>query len=348
MNSTMERAQIEDILRSSKERGASDVHLTAGSPPVFRINGTLTPFGTEKMKPIIIDGIVQSLITEEMYLQLKQDRDIDFSFGVTGVARYRVNCFYQRGALSMAFRTIPTEVPTLEQLALPPVLKRFLTKPHGLILVTGPTGSGKSTTLAAMINEINQTMYKRIITLEDPIEYLHSHHKSLIDQREIGIDAPRFATGLRSALRQDPDVILLGEMRDLETIATAVTAAETGHLVFATVHTSTAASTVSRIIDVFPSEQQDQIRAQLANVLAGVVSQRLMPRSDGTGRVAALEIMVDTPAVSNLIRTGKEYQIQSVLQTGKQYGMQTMQMALQDLVSRGLIPASAASPYISG
>ncbi len=199
-----------------------------------------------------------------------------------------------------------------------------------------------------MINEINQTMYKRIITLEDPIEYLHSHRKSLIDQREIGIDAPRFSTGLRSALRQDPDVILLGEMRDLETIATAVTAAETGHLVFATVHTATAASTVSRIIDVFPSEQQDQIRAQLANVLAGVISQRLMPRSDGTGRVAALEIMVDTPAVSNLIRTGKEYQIQSVLQTGKQYGMQTMQMALQDLVSRGLIPASAATPYISG
>ncbi|MGX8175993.1 type IV pilus twitching motility protein PilT [Exiguobacterium artemiae] len=346
--STMERAQIEDILRASKEKGASDVHLTAGSPPVFRINGALTSFGTDKMKPVIIEGFVRSLITEEMFLQLKQDRDIDFSFGVTGVARYRVNCFYQRGTLSMAFRTIPTEVPTFDKLNLPPVLKRFLTKPHGLILVTGPTGSGKSTTLAAMINEINQTMYKRIITLEDPIEYLHSHNKSLIDQREIGIDAPRFSTGLRSALRQDPDVILLGEMRDLETISTAVTAAETGHLVFATVHTSTAASTVSRIIDVFPAEQQDQIRAQLANVLAGVVSQRLMPRSDGTGRVAALEIMVETPAVSNLIRTGKEYQIQSVLQTGKQYGMQTMQMALQDLVSRGLIPASAATPYISG
>jgi len=344
----MERHEIERILRESKDLNASDVHLTAGSPPMFRINGNLVASSFDKLKPLDIEGYVRALITEEMYQELKQNRDIDFSFGIPGIARYRVNSFYQRGALSMAFRTIPTEVPSLDSLGLPPVPNPCLTRPHGLVLVTGPTGSGKSTTLAAMIHEINQTMYKRIITLEDPIEYLHSHGKSLIDQREIGIDAPRFSSGLRSALRQDPDVILLGEMRDLETISTAVTAAETGHLVFATVHTSTAASTVSRIIDVFPSDQQDQIRAQLANVLAGVVSQRLMPRTDGKGRIAALEVMVETPAVSNLIRTGKEYQLQSVLQTGKQHGMQTMQTALQDLVSRGLIPASAATPYISG
>jgi twitching motility protein PilT len=269
-------------------------------------------------------------------------RDLDVAFGVPRVSRFRVIADYQRGTVAIAFRSISGEIPTMNELDLPQVLKRLIEKPYGLILVTGPTGSGKSTTLAAMIHEINRTQRKRIITLEDPIEYLHSHDQSIVDQREIGSDVMKFVDGLRAALRQDPDVILLGEMRDLETISTAMTAAETGHLVMATLHTSSAMSTVSRVIDAFPAEQQDQIRTQLANVLLGVVSQRLFPRVDvPKGRVAAMEIMIGNPAVANLIRNEKEFQLPTVIQTNRQNGMQTMDMAIEQLVRQGVINPNA-------
>lgn len=333
---------IEVILTKAVEQRASDIHLTAGSPPIFRIDGILVTMGEEKVLPTHIEGYLNEIMTEEMRGRLEVQRDLDFSFGVPRVSRFRVNAYYQRGTVAIAFRSISGEIPTLNELDLPPVLKRLIEKPHGLILVTGPTGSGKSTTLAAMIHEINRTQRKRIITLEDPIEYLHSHNQSIVDQREIGSDVMKFVNGLRAALRQDPDVILLGEMRDLETISTAMTAAETGHLVMATLHTSSAMSTVSRIIDAFPAEQQDQIRTQLANVLLGVVSQRLFPRVDvPKGRVAAMEIMLGNAAVANLIRNEKEFQLPTVIQTNRQSGMQSMDASIEQLVRQGIINPNA-------
>lgn len=329
---------IEDILTQAVTQGASDIHLTAGAPPIIRVDGSLINLGDEKILPPHIESYLKEIMTEEMRERLDHDRDLDFSFGIPRICRFRVNAYYQRGTIALAFRSISGEIPTMNELNLPPVLNRLIEKPHGLILVTGPTGSGKSTTLAAMIQEINRTQRKRIITLEDPIEYLHTHDKSIVDQREIGTDVTQFVSGLRAALRQDPDVILLGEMRDLETISTAMTAAETGHLVMATLHTSSAMSTVSRIIDAFPAEQQDQIRTQLANVLVGVVSQRLYPRIDiPKGRVAAMEILVGNTAVANLIRNEKEFQLPTVIQTSRQSGMQSMDAAIEQLLRQGMI-----------
>src|SRR5690606_32462849 len=269
--------QINKILRSAHELKASDIHITAGVPPIFRINGDLKRYGKDIIRPAMIEEIAKAIVPEDMWDYFKEKGELDFSYGIERVSRFRVNVYKQRTTLAIAFRVIPTSIPTIEDLKLPQVLKKVCQKPQGLVLVTGPTGSGKSTTLAAMIQFINQTMSKHVVTLEDPIEYLHRHGASIIEQREIGSDTLNFANGLRAALRQDPDVILVGEMRDLETIHTAITAAETGHLVLGTLHTVNAPSTIDRIIDVFPPSQQPQIRIQLANVLVSVISQRLFP-----------------------------------------------------------------------
>jgi twitching motility protein PilT len=279
-------------------------------------------------------------MTEEQWRTFREAGEIDFSYGIPGVSRYRVNVYRQRGCCSIAARIVPDAVPALADLGLPEVVKTFAEKPHGLVLVTGPTGSGKSTTLAALIDHINRTQRKHVITLEDPIEYLHRHRLSIIDQREVGLDTRSFAQALRAALRQDPDVILVGEMRDLETVSTALTAAETGHLVFATLHTTDAVQTIDRIIDVFPPEQQGQVRLQLSMVLQGVIAQRLYRTLDGKGRVAAVEVCVNTPAIANLIRTEKTHQIRSAMQTGRVHGMQTMESHLKELVAARKLPES--------
>ncbi|RDV83225.1 type IV pilus twitching motility protein PilT [Ammonifex thiophilus] len=330
---------------------ASDVHFTAGKPPVFRINGVLYPLDdpclreglgvkeefTRPLTPEDTLRLAQEVMTPQQFARFEQEGEIDFSFGFPGVARVRANIFKQRGSVALALRILSSRIPTFQELGLPEVVAYLARRPAGLVLVTGPTGSGKSTTLAAMINLINREKRLHIITLEDPIEYLHRHEKSIVNQREVGQDTKSFARALRAALREDPDVIMVGEMRDLETIATAITAAETGHLVLATLHTVSAAETVDRIVDVFPPGQQQQIRVQLANVIEGVISQLLLPRADGKGRVLALEIMVATPAIRNLIREGKTYQITSHLQTGGRWGMQTMDAALASLYRQGLI-----------
>ncbi len=326
---------IDAILERAIELRASDVHLTAGSPPAVRVHGhidLLHDFG-----PLDPDGVRQlmyRITTTEQQKRLELDRQLDFAYGLRGLSRFRVNCYYQRESLAAAFRLIPTEIKTLEDLGLPSSLHELATKPRGLVLFTGPTGSGKSTSLAALIDEINRTRTDHIITIEDPIEFLHRHKRCIVNQREVGQDAVGFAEALRGALRQDPDVILLGEMRDLETIATALTAAETGHLVFATLHTQSAPSTIDRIIDVFPAAQQDQVRMQLANTLQGIVTQTLLPRADGSGRVCALEILFLDDAIRNLIRQGKIEQVYSYMQTGTRRGMQTMEQSLLELVQR--------------
>jgi twitching motility protein PilT len=286
--------------------------------------------------------LVYNILTTEQQKRLEEGRQLDFAYGVRGIARFRVNAYFQRGSIAAAFRVVPTEVLTLEELGHPQSLKALAEKPRGLVVVTGPTGSGKSTTLAALIDEINRTREDHIITIEDPIEFLHHHKNCVVNQREIGTDAPSFGLALRAALRQDPDVILLGEMRDLETIATALTAAETGHLVFGTLHTQSAPSTIDRIIDVFPASQQEQVRTQLAGALQGVVTQTLLPTADRQTRVPALEIMLPDDAIRNLIRQGKVAQIYSYMQTGSRAGMQTMEQALADLVSRRVVDADAA------
>ncbi|GBF10821.1 type IV pilus twitching motility protein PilT [Tepidibacillus sp. HK-1] len=337
---------IEELMLEAFKRQASDLHITVGAKPTFRIHGKLVSMGDTVLTPTDTVDFLRSIVTESQYQEFLEKRELDFSYGVPGISRFRINAYQQRGTISLAVRVIPTKIPGLEELGAPPILKTFIEKPQGLILVTGPTGSGKSTTLASMIDLINQTQDKHIITLEDPIEYLHRHGRSLIDQREIGVDSSSFATALRSSLRQDPDVILVGEMRDLETISTAITAAETGHLVFATLHTTDAANTIDRIIDVFPAYQQSQIRIQLASVLVGIISQRLIPTIDEKGRVVAMEILVNTPAVANLIRTEKVHQIKTVMQTGKGFGMQTMDMALKQLVAQGKINDEIAKKVV--
>ncbi|WP_339059942.1 type IV pilus twitching motility protein PilT [Tepidibacillus marianensis] len=337
---------IEQLMREAFEKRASDLHLTVGARPTFRIHGKLVPVDVPPLTPENTVNYLKKIITESQYQEFLQKGEIDFSYGLAGISRFRINAYQQRGTISLAIRVIPTAIPSLGDLGVPGIVNSFVDKPQGLVLVTGPTGSGKSTTLAAMIDVINKTQYKHIITLEDPIEYLHRHGQSLIDQREIGVDSFSFAAALRAALRQDPDVILVGEMRDLETISIAVTAAETGHLVFATLHTSGAANTIDRIIDVFPAHQQPQIRLQLASVLLGVMSQRLLPTIDETGRVVGMEILINTPAVANLIRSEKVHQIQTVMQTGKSYGMQTMEMALQQLVKQGKIDEYTARQFL--
>jgi twitching motility protein PilT len=331
---------IEQYLRTAVERKASDLHLTVGSPPMMRIDGELRPFGETALTAQDTEEIARYLLDRDGYERLRERGEYDFSWEIADLSRFRINVFRQRGRLSLAIRLVPSSIPSPEELRLPPALLEFARKPQGLFLVTGPTGSGKSTTLACLIDQINRSQRRHIITLEDPIEYLHSNQLSIIDQREVGKDTQSFASGLRAALRQDPDVILVGEMRDLETIATAITAAETGHLVLATLHTADAPQTIDRIVDVFPPEQQQQIRVQLANVLLGVVAQRLLPTVNG--RIAALEILVNTPAVANLIRTEKVHQIRTTMQTGRALGMQTLEMHLQELVRHGLITEKTA------
>ncbi|PLS01310.1 type IV pilus twitching motility protein PilT [Neobacillus cucumis] len=338
--------RIDNILRAAIEFKASDIHLTVGVPPIFRINGDIKRYGKEMLMPSDTEAIAKQIIPENLYDHFKEKGELDFSYGIPGVSRFRVNAYHQRKSVSLALRVVASKTPTLEDLDLPEIIPKLVEKPQGLILVTGPTGSGKSTTLASMVDYMNRTMRKHIITLEDPIEYLHKHGNSIIDQREVGFDTMNYASGLKAALRQDPDVILVGEMRDLETIGIAITAAETGHLVFGTLHTSSAPATINRIIDVFPPAQQPQIRVQLASVLVGVISQRLFPTVDKKARRAATEILVNNPAIANLIRSEKIHQIQSTMQTSRAQGMHTLEMSIRDLLDRNIIQKEAAAKYL--
>src|SRR6266511_2389102 len=329
---------IDDLLQQTVALGASDLHITVGTPPAVRVRGHLARL--DNVEPFDAEGtqtLLYRILSSEQQKDLELKRQIDLAYEVPGVARFRVNVYFQREALGAAFRQIPTDIKTLEELGLPASLHELGTKPRGLVLVTGPTGSGKSTTLAAIIDEVNRTRADHILTIEDPIEFVHKHKNCIVNQREIGVNALSFAEGLRAALRQDPDVILVGEMRDLETISTALTAAETGHLVFGTLHTQSAPSTIDRIIDVFPPEQQEQVRIMIANSLQGVVTQTLIPTADGVGRVPALEVLLPDDAVRNLIRQGKVEQIYSVMQTNTSRGMQTMEQALADLYQRNVV-----------
>ena len=333
---------IDDLLRVVVERDASDLHLKTGSPPVLRIYGALTPYGDTPVTPEDMQGALEHITTEKQRESFVGEMELDFAYSITGLARFRVNAALQRGTISLVFRQVNWKIPPLEELGLPEVCKVLVMKPDGLILVTGPTGCGKSTTLAAMLDYLNERESRRVVTVEDPIEYLFKDKKCFITQRELGADTQSFSAALKRVLRQDPDVILVGEMRDLETIATALTAAETGHLVFATLHTPSAPGALDRIIDVFPPYQQNQIRAQLSITLQGVLYQTLIPRVGGNGRVAAVEVMIATTAIRNLIREGKTYQMPNIIQTGAQYGMQTLNQALRDLCQKGLItPADA-------
>jgi twitching motility protein PilT len=334
---------IDDLLRRAHELEASDLHVTPGSEPVVRVRGRIERLSEfEKLSPDVTRELIYRILSTTQQKTLETKRSVDLAYSLPGVARFRVNAFFQRQTIGAAFRMIPSEIKSLEELGLPPMLAELAGKPRGLVLVTGPTGSGKSTTLAAMIDLINRTRSEHILTIEDPIEFLHWHRNCVVNQREIGGDATTFADALRAALRQDPDVILVGEMRDLETIGTALTAAETGHLVFATLHTQSAPQTIDRVIDVFPAEQQDQVRVQLSGTLQGVVTQALVPTADGRGRVAALEILVPDDAVRNLIRQGKIEQIYSGMQTGTERGMQTMEQSLAHLVLRHVITRDEA------
>src|SRR6202165_3485438 len=329
---------IDDLLEQMVARGASDLHVTVGTPPAIRLRGHLERIeGVEALTAEYTQLLLYRVLNSEQQKQLEIKRQLDFAYAVPGLARFRVNVFFQRESLGAAFRLIPHDIKSLEELGLPASLHEFTEKPRGLVLFTGPTGSGKSTTLAAIIDEINRTRSDHILTIEDPIEFVHKHKRCIVNQREIGPDAVSFAEALRAALRQDPDVILVGEMRDLETISTALTAAETGHLVFGTLHTQSAPSTIDRIIDVFPPEQQEQIRVQIASSLQGVVTQTLLPTADGMGRVPALEVLLPDDAVRNLIRQGKVEQIYSVMQTNTSRGMQTMEQSLADLITRGVV-----------
>jgi twitching motility protein PilT len=332
-----------EILLEVVRRKASDLHITAGAPPMIRVRGSLVPVeGLPKLTPTDTREIIYAILNTGQRQRLETEWQIDFAYSIPGHARFRVNAYFQRGTLGAAFRLIPAETVPIEKLGLPPVIREFAKKPRGIVLVTGPTGSGKSTTLASLINEINETRDDHIMTIEDPIEFLHRHKKCIVNQRELGADAPSFSLALKAALRQDPDVILVGEMRDMETIGTALTAAETGHLVFATLHTQDAPQTIDRIIDVFPPTQQGQVRAQLAIGLQGVVTQTLIPTADGQSRCVAAEVLVPTPGVRNLIREGKTHQIYSLIQTGGAHGMQTMDAALAGLVRTQQITMAAA------
>ena len=334
--------KIDDILLKAVEAKASDVHLTVGLPPVFRVNGKLNRLDMEPLTTQDTLSLANALMDEKHCLIFKAKGEVDFSYNIPNISGFRVNVFRQNGCAAAVLRLIPNEIPTFEQLHLPQVLATFAHLPRGLVLVTGPTGSGKSTTLAAMINYINKTRKDHIITLEDPIEYRYPHLNSIVNQREVNSDTLTFGNGLRAALREDPDVILVGEMRDAETIGIAITAAETGHLVLATLHTADAAQTVNRIIDVFPEHQQRQIQVQLAGTLQGIVAQQLLPTAAGNARVAAFEILVATPALRNIIREGKAHQLQSYIQTGSQYGMVSMDAALGKLVRNHIVDKEVA------
>jgi twitching motility protein PilT len=329
---------IDALLERMVARNASDLHVTVGAPPAVRVNGKLERYqDIPALSPDDTHQMLYRILSTEQQKLLEINRNIDFAHSIPGLARFRVNVFFQRGTLGAAFRLIPADIKTLEELGIPNALHALTEKPRGLVLITGPTGSGKSTTLAALIDEINRKRSEHILTIEDPVEFVHRHKRCIVNQREIGPDAPSFADALRAALREDPDVILLGEMRDLETISTAITAAETGHLVFATLHTQSAPSTVDRIIDAFPAAQQEQVRVQLAATLQGICTQTLLPIPGGNGRVPALEILFPDDAVRNLIRQGKVEQVYSVMQTGTSKGMQTMEQSLADLVLRRVI-----------
>jgi len=334
-----------ELLDITTREGASDLHLTVGIPPVIRLNGELIKIDTNKLCIKDTEQYTREILCNTDFENYIKKGEIDTSYSISGIGRFRVNIFKQRGSDSLAIRSVALIIPSLADLGFSPVIKELTEKQRGLILVTGPTGSGKSTTLAAMINEINSTRAAHIITLEDPVEYLHKHDKSIINQREIGKDSLNYQNALKAVLREDPDVILVGEMRDLETISIAITAAETGHLVFSTLHTIGAAKTIDRIIDVFPPHAQQQIKVQLAAVLQGIVSQQLLPKAFDKGRVAALEIMIATPAIQNLIREGKSHQIESSVQTGGKFGMKTMDMALSELVKKGLITDEVSLTY---
>ena len=330
---------IERYLAVLWERGGSDLLLTAFSPPLMRVDGQLIPIPDE---PVLdqddVEGIVLGVLTEELKLELRQDREVDFSFSYNKVARFRVNCFFQMGALAMSLRMIPLRLPTFDELGLPPAVEYFANLPQGLVLVTGPTGSGKSTTLASIIDKINTERHEHIVTIEDPIEYLHPHKNCVVNQREVGADTHSFKKALKYILRQDPDVVLVGEMRDLETIEAALVISETGHLAFGTLHTNSCVQTINRILDVFPPYQQPQVRAQLSFVLEGVVTQNLISKAAGPGRVLAIEVMVPNAAIRNLIREDKVHQIYSAMQVGQsKFGMQTFNQSLASLIQRGMI-----------
>jgi len=338
-----------DVLIEVMELGASDLHITAGSPPMVRRRGQLQPLDYPPLTPQVTRETIYSFLTNDQRKKLENELQVDLSYSIPGRARFRVNAYFQRASLAAAFRLIPTEMPRFESLGLPPTIREFTKKPRGFVLVTGPTGSGKSTTLASMLDLINRERHEHIMTVEDPIEFLHRHQSCIVNQRELGADADSFSLALKAALRQDPDVILVGEMRDLDTISTALTAAETGHLVFATLHTQDAAQTIDRVVDVFPPTQQHQVRMQLSVTLQGIVTQQLLPTADGRGRTVACEVLVPTPAVRNLIREGKTHQIYSALQTGGAHGMQTMDAALAQLVrerkiTRDLAEARSSTP----
>lgn len=335
--------EINELLKATIARNASDLHLTVNIPPMVRINGHLEPLLQENLNRDMVEKLAMQIMKEKQKSLFEARGEIDFSYSVMGFGRFRVNVFRQRGTVALSIRIIPPKILTPEELGLPEVMLSLARKPNGLVLVTGPTGSGKSTTLAALIDLLNNEISGHIITLEDPIEFLHSHKKCIVNQREITLDSESFVTGLRAALRQDPDIILVGEMRDLETIATAITAAETGHLVFATLHTCNAAQTIDRIIDVFPPYQQNQIRVQLSLILQGICAQTLIPRADKPGRVIATEILIATPAVRNLIREGKTPQINTVIQSGSKHGMQSMDSSLKELYLKGIINYEEAS-----
>src|SRR3954452_3015104 len=334
---------IDALLERTVTRNASDLHITVGTPPALRVHGSLERYADiPELTPEDTHQMLYRILSTEQQKLLEINRQIDFAHSIPGLARFRVNVFFQRGTLGAAFRLIPADIKTLEELGVPSALHSLTEKPRGLVLITGPTGSGKSTTLAALIDEINRKRSEHILTIEDPVEFVHRHKRCIVNQREIGPDASSFAEALRAALREDPDVILLGEMRDLETISTALTAAETGHLVFATLHTQSAPSTVDRIIDVFPPEGQEQVRIMIANSLQAVVTQSLLPTADGNGRVAALEILLPDDAVRNLIRQAKIEQVYSVMQTNTARGMQTMEQALADLAMRRVVTLEEA------
>lgn len=341
----MKMIDIKEVLNTAKIAGASDVHMTVGIPPKMRVNGDLISMDYSRMMPPDTLAVAKEILSDSQWAKFEEKGEYDMSFSIPDLGRYRLNIYHQRGSIAMAFRLVGTTVPSAEELGIPASIVDLSQRKRGLVLVTGPTGSGKSTTLAAIIDKINKTRDAHVITLEDPIEYLHRHEKSMVNQREIGIDSGSYASALRSALREDPDVILVGEMRDYETISVAITAAETGHLVLSTLHTIGAASTVDRVIDVFPPDQQQQIRIQLSNVIEAVISQQLIPTKDGRGRVAAFEVMHANHAVRNLVREGKSHQLASVMQTNRKLGMMTMDEAITQLYEANRITREDAIEF---